>query len=581
MKITLVTALAVGTMVASAAEAPAIEGLWVGTLKADSGQPVPLSMTLPSSTTSEVKLGLEKSASVTVDLGSGALWTGEASGHSDSIEGFYIQPGNAIGGQRMAHAVSLGSSDSKAWQGTATPLAREFSVLMNIAPSTEKTWTATLMNPQRNITGPARRYDLEIHESGESFLLNAGGNTFTAATIDSEAERLRMGFGPIEELVLERVPADSPFRTDFLGQPDRTGLTAPSAQGAWPVGNVNDAGFDQDALSKLIESIAIPGAMDQGPDMIHSLLVARGGKLVVEEYFRGNNKNTPHDIRSAGKTFASVLVGALIQQGIDISGDSLLSQFVQVPYENSQQPITVGHLLTHQSGLDCNDADSNSEGNEDTLWQLIDDPNFWHYTAGLTVVATPGTRYAYCSGGINLVGAALKGASGKSVLSLLQKLLFEPLGFRHAYWNVMPNNEAYLGGGAHLRSRDLLKIGQLYLDGGKWLGRQLIDPTWVKESVAPIVEITPETTGLSEQAFNNFYFGGTDGYAWHLHSILVGEKTYKTYEASGNGGQMVVVVPDLDLVVAMTGGNYMQGYIWGRWRQKIVGDGVAAALLSR
>ncbi|MEL6652401.1 MAG: hypothetical protein AAFQ87_16490, partial [Bacteroidota bacterium] len=97
-------------------------------------------------------------------------------------------------------------------------------------------------------------------------------------------------------------------------------------------------------------------------------------------------------------------------------------------------------------------------------------------------------------------------------------------------------------------------------------------------SLQPRVKITPETTGLSEEAFNRFYFGGTDGLAWHLHEIKVGEDTYPSYEASGNGGQMVVVIPQLDLVVAITGGNYGQGYIWGQWRQKIIGEQIIKAI---
>ena len=212
------------------------------------------------------------------------------------------------------------------------------------------------------------------------------------------------------------------------------------------------------------------------------------------------------------------------------------------------------------------------------MWQQKETENLWVFTANLNFVAAPGTQYAYCSGGINLVGAALAGASGESVFSLLSNKVFTPLGFKNAYWNVMPNGEAYLGGGAHLRTRDFIKIGQLYLDDGKWLDQQIIDQTWVRDSITPKVEITPETTGLDENAFNRFYFGGRDGYAWNLFTIEVNGKTYDTYEASGNGGQIVVIVPELDLVVGMTGGNYMEGFIWGKWRQQIVGDGIIAAL---
>jgi CubicO group peptidase (beta-lactamase class C family) len=80
------------------------------------------------------------------------------------------------------------------------------------------------------------------------------------------------------------------------------------------------------------------------------------------------------------------------------------------------------------------------------------------------------------------------------------------------------------------------------------------------------VRVTPETTGYSEEEFGDYYGGGEDAYAWHLGAIRSGGRAYRHYEANGNGGQLLIVVPELDLVVVFTGGNYRQGGIWGRWR---------------
>jgi CubicO group peptidase (beta-lactamase class C family) len=142
----------------------------------------------------------------------------------------------------------------------------------------------------------------------------------------------------------------------------------------------------------------------------------------------------------------------------------------------------------------------------------------------------------------------------------------------------MPTGEGYLGGGAFVRPRDLLKLGQAFLDGGVWNGRRIVDSAWVALSTAPHAEISPASTGLSAEEFGNFYGAGLDGYAWHLGTLRTGGRDYREYEASGNGGQLLIVVPELELAVVFTGGNYVQGGIWGRWRQEIVGDRIIAAI---
>jgi CubicO group peptidase (beta-lactamase class C family) len=142
----------------------------------------------------------------------------------------------------------------------------------------------------------------------------------------------------------------------------------------------------------------------------------------------------------------------------------------------------------------------------------------------------------------------------------------------------MPTGEGYLGGGVFLRPRDLLKVGQLYLDGGLWHGRPLVSKSWVTDSTTPRVHISPATTGLSAEQFPMFYGEADDGYAWHLGQLRVGERSLREYAATGNGGQLLIVVPELDLTVVFTAGNYRQGGIWGRWAQEIVGGVIIPAI---
>ncbi|HKR24840.1 MAG TPA: serine hydrolase domain-containing protein, partial [Allosphingosinicella sp.] len=287
------------------------------------------------------------------------------------------------------------------------------------------------------------------------------------------------------------------------------------------------------------------------------------------------------------KTFASVMLGGLMRRGTAIGPDSRIYAMLerQGPFANphpDKAAITLTHLMTHSSGLACNDNDEESPGNEDRMQSQTAQGDWWRYTLDLPRAHPPGTRYAYCSGNMNLVGAALTQASGTWLPELFDQLVAEPLQFRGWHWNLMPTGEGYLGGGAYVLPRDLIKLGQTFLDGGVWNSRRIVDAEWVARSTAQAIEITPATTGLDGEAFGNSYGpGGADGLAWHLGTVPAGGRTYRAYNASGNGGQILVVVPELELVVVFTAENYGQGWIWGRWGDELVGGMIVPAIRGR
>jgi CubicO group peptidase (beta-lactamase class C family) len=180
---------------------------------------------------------------------------------------------------------------------------------------------------------------------------------------------------------------------------------------------------------------------------------------------------------------------------------------------------------------------------------------------------------------MNLVGAVLTSATHESLVKLFNDTVARPLQFAPYYWNLMANGEGYLGGGQYIRPRDLLKIGQMYLNGGTWNGRLIVSPAWIADSTAAHEPVNEQTTGLDAAHFTDYYVPGySDGYAWHLSGIQSGGKTYRSYQASGNGGQLVFVVPELDVAVVITAGNYGQGGVWLRFRDDIVGNGIIAAI---
>src|SRR5581483_7491890 len=229
-------------------------------------------------------------------------------------------------------------------------------------------------------------------------------------------------------------------------------------------------------------------------------------------------------------------------------------------------------LMTHSAGLACDDNDDASPGNEATMQSQTAQPDWARYALDLPMAHDPGTRYAYCSANLNLTGAALSARTGSWLPALFERTIARPLQFGAWFWNLTPTGDGYAGGGVELLPRDFLKVGQAYLDGGRWRGRRIVDTSWVKASTAPHMDVTPQTTGLSEDDFQNAYIRAQDGYAWHLNRLKAGDRVFQDYEATGNGGQLLIVVPEADLVVAITGGNYGQGGIWSRWRDTIVGQ---------
>jgi CubicO group peptidase (beta-lactamase class C family) len=230
--------------------------------------------------------------------------------------------------------------------------------------------------------------------------------------------------------------------------------------------------------------------------------------------------------------------------------------------------ITLAHLMTHSAGFACDDYNDDSPGNENKLQSHQGD--WWKYTLDLPMAHTPGTRYAYCSANINLVGGALTVATRTWLPELFERTVARPLQFGLWHWNLSPTDQGYLGGGSWLRPRDLLKIGQAYLDGGVWNGRRIVPAEWVKESTTPQMHISPATTGLSPDDFANAYWESDDGYAWHLGG--------DQYAATGNGGQILIVAPKHDLVAVFTGANYRQGWVWGRWGGEIIGRQIIPAI---
>src|SRR5262249_55956879 len=152
----------------------------------------------------------------------------------------------------------------------------------------------------------------------------------------------------------------------------------------WSIARASDVGIDEEALTRLIQKLIDADPTARRPSLIHSILVARRGKLVLEEYFFGQDRETLHDLRSAGKTFASVMLGAIVRQGVPISPETKVYDLLAGigPFANPdprRSQITLAHLMTHTAGLAIDDNDDASPGNESTMQTQTQQPNWWKY----------------------------------------------------------------------------------------------------------------------------------------------------------------------------------------------------------
>jgi CubicO group peptidase (beta-lactamase class C family) len=282
-----------------------------------------------------------------------------------------------------------------------------------------------------------------------------------------------------------------------------------------------------------------------------SVLVYRNGKLVFERYFEGGGINVLNNTRSASKTLTALIVGQAISDGALRSGDqpafALLPQLAPVKNDGElKQAITLMDLLTMSSALDCNDFDAKNVGNEENMYPLA---NWARWAADLPVKAdySRGANgrgpFSYCTGGVLLLGQIVQRAVGKPLDQYFDQRLFLPLGIRERQWARSPSGEYQTGGGLQLRSRDLLKLGVLMLDEGRWLGHQIVPAAWVRQ-MQTLSNVVNEQRSYGMLTWQRQYAspcGALNG--WFM---------------SGNGGNAVVSVPLKNLVAVVTRTRYNQ-----------------------
>lgn len=472
---------------------------------------------------------------------------GALSGDGRTIDGFWIQPKGLVNGYPFASPVTLRLAGRGVWRGPVRPLPDRYSFYLAVTRSATGALVGVFRNPELNSYPRVAQY--RVTRAGDSVIFSAGSDTSRpviriAGTLHDG--RLALRWTPLDRVLVLTPHSDSQAVGLFARVPRGVThrYTVPVAEGdGWRTDRASAVGMDEAALAALVQRIA---------DTVSTLPRAP----------------------LAAKTFASVLLGAAMMRGVRIAPESRLAPLLvtEAPFANPdprKDRITLAHLMTHSSGLACDDNDDASPGNEGTMLTQERQPDYWKYTMDLPMSHDPGEHYAYCSATMNLMSGALTRATGTWLPALFHRDVARPLQFGHYHFNLSPALEGYLGGGAYLRPRDLLKLGQLYLDGGVWNGRRIVPRSWVARSTAKQIEWPYRDENVS---------AGVDGYAWHLNTLRSGGREYQEYEANGNGGQLLIVVPELDLVVVFTAGNYAFGGVWSRFRSELVSNAIIPAV---
>jgi CubicO group peptidase (beta-lactamase class C family) len=292
------------------------------------------------------------------------------------------------------------------------------------------------------------------------------------------------------------------------------------------------------------------GYIDEGVfKNISSVVVVKNGKLLIEEYFNEETRDSLHDPRSAGKSISSTITGIAESEGYLKNEEQSLKEFYNLKsygnYSVQKENISIRDLLTMSSIFDGNDNDYDSPGNEENMYPT---PDWVKFTLDLPINLTrPKDEWHYFTAGVVLLGDILNKTVPGGLEKYADQKLFKPLGIINYKWQYTPQNVPNTAGGIRMNALDFAKYGQLYKNMGKWNGKQIIPEAWVKKTFTKYKSIPGRK--------NEFY-----GYLFWNKTYTVNGKAYETFYCAGNGGNKIYVFPDQPLVIVITATAYGATY---------------------
>jgi CubicO group peptidase (beta-lactamase class C family) len=307
---------------------------------------------------------------------------------------------------------------------------------------------------------------------------------------------------------------------------------------------VSSENYDKNLIKTLKANI------DEGVfKKISSVIVIKNGKLLIEEYFNGEARDSLHDPRSAGKSFSSTITGIAESEGYLKNEDQTLKEFYNLKLfdNNSSQKenVSIRDLLTMSSVFDGNDDDYNSPGNEENMYPT---PDWVKFALDLPVnLIKPAGEWHYFTAGVVVLGDILNKTVPGGLEKYSDQKLFKPLGITHYKWQYTPQNVPNTAGGIRMNALDFAKYGQLYKNMGRWNSKQVIPEAWIRKTFTKYKSIP----GRKDE----FY-----GYLFWNKSYSVNGKAYETFYCAGNGGNKIYIFPDQPLVIVITATAYGATY---------------------
>ena len=458
-----------------------------------------------------------------------------------AMHGFWFPPGPQ--GDKYDHAtpVVFKSSGKDHWRGDVVPFEDTFTFHLLVTREADGSLSALLRNPERDV-GAQRGVSRIVRDSEVVKLLNAKGEVISAGRYDAEEHVLTLPFysrgGSFD---FRRDSDESDFYPRSKHPAAYSYRPPPPRNDGWPVASLNDVGIDRAATERLIQ-LLIGAPMEQrDTPKVHALLVARHGKLVLEEYFHGFSRDRLHDTRSAAKSMTAVIAGAAMQAGLPVKLSQPVYETMGFPAgDPRKKAMTLEHLLTMSGGFLCDDTVETLPGSEELMLNQTAEPDYYKFTMAVPLATPPGEKAVYCSAMPHLALGVIGKAAGESPLYLFDRLVARPMQITHYAYGLDPVGHPYGGGGMQFEARDFMKFGQLMLNGGTWSGKRVVSKAFAARSTSPLYHLR----------------GMGYGYLWWVIDYPYKDRLVRAYYAGGAGGQNITVIPELDLVVTSFGGNY-------------------------
>jgi CubicO group peptidase (beta-lactamase class C family) len=468
-----------------------------------------------------------------------------------AIRGHWYRPGTQVYWKATpvsASPVVLKPDGPNRWRGNVDPIEDTFTFYLLLQPQPDGTFGALLRNPEFDLG--TQQHVERLTRDGNALRLigKRGGKEQDVAkgSYDAETQVITLAFpsrgGSYDFL---RDGDDSAFYPRGKSPGRYTYHTPLALDDGWPVGTLDAADIDRTAIEKVVQGILeMPMDSPDAPQS-HGLLIARHGKLVLEEYFHEQDRDKLHNTRSAAKSLTALTIGAAMQAGVPLKLSSPVYQVMNggtfpLDLEPQKRTMTLENLLTMSAGYFCDDSNENAPGNEDGMWEQEGEPDFYRFTMKVPLATPPGENSVYCSAMPNLALGMAGRAAHEDPMSLFDRLIGEPMKIRRYEWGLDPAGHPYGGGGMAILLRDFIKLGQLMLNGGTWEGRRIVSQEFAARAGSPLYHL------------RNIYYG----YLWWVEDNPYKNRTVRTYSARGAGGQTVTVVPELDLIVGTFAGNF-------------------------